>query len=124
MVLHWSYFKSRPAVTGDLFSEFKNSRNGHEARRIAQVLDALVRLNIDYDTDAMEICVRILMGLCQADTFSDPSYLDVMEWAPPTDPMPRELLRQFQKGVKRRAQLKKSSATTPAPNMAAGGGRG
>ena len=90
--------------------QFSNLRAGHEARRTAQALDALRREGVPLHFEGMEILVRNLCGVVEADKHGDPSLLEGLEWALPQDIVPRSVLRTVMKDAKRRNQLKPKSA--------------
>jgi hypothetical protein len=94
--------------------DFSNQRAGHEARRTAQAIDALLREGVPLHFDGMEILVRNLAGVVEADKSADPSVLTGMEWQPPQDIVPRSVLRTVLKDAKRRKELKPKKPT-PAP---------
>jgi hypothetical protein len=105
-------------------SHFANIRSMHEARRIAQAIDAFTREGIDLHHEGMEILVRNLAGLHMADQHSDPSLLEHFEWDPPTDIVPRDILRTVFKDAKRNSKFKPSKKKTPAdPKKGAGAGK-
>lgn len=95
---------------------FSNQRAGHEARRTAQALDALMREGVPLHLEGMEILVRNLAGVCEADKRGDPTVLEGLEWALPQDIVPRSVLRTVLKDAKRRNELKPKNKPAPRPN--------
>ena len=99
---------------------FRSSRNWHEARVLAQGIDRLLEEGISHSSAAMEIFIRRLVGLQKADQYDDVTLLEELEWAPPEDVVPREVLRAALKGAERRKKLrpqnrKWNSSGGPAP---------
>lgn len=105
-------------------AEFKNLRSMHEARRTAQAIDAFGRSGVSLHEEGMEILVRNLAGLVQADRFGDPSLLEELEWAPPEDLLPRAVLRTVLKDSKRRAKYKPGGGAGKKSSGAGGGAGG
>ena len=94
--------------------EFKNLRNRHEARRVAQAIDAYRREGIDTSYEGTEILVRTLAGLYKSDQLGSPGILEQLEWAPPEDILPRSMLRRAIKDNKAQAKLRPTPKNTPA----------
>lgn len=103
------------------FTTFKRSRNQHEARRIAQVLDQARRV-ASLDEIFMEMLCRNLAGIIAVDLYNDPSLLEQIELAPPQELISRDHLRLFVKDAKRLTDLKKS-VTSGERNKRAGGAK-
>jgi hypothetical protein len=98
--------------------DFGNPRAGHEARRTAQALDALIKEGVPLHFEGMEILVRNLVGVCEADRFGDTCILEGLEWALPQDVVPSAVLRTVMKDAKRRKELKpkpQRGSVPPAP---------
>ena len=91
-------------------AQFRNTRNMHEARRIAQAIDAFRREGVSWDSEGMEILVRNLAGLHKSDEYGDATFLEEMEWAPPESIVPDSVMRPIVKAVKR------TKALRPKPN--------
>jgi hypothetical protein len=106
--------------------DFKNSRSGHECRRAAQTIDALMDEGTRLSMTGMEILFRTVAGLMVADEYGDPTLLEGLEWAPPEAIVPRDILRTVMQDAKRRRDLvpKAKAGPTPAVTPAKGGGRG
>jgi len=92
--------------------DFSDQRSMHEARRTAQAIDALIREGVPLHLEGMEILVRSLAGVVEADKLGEPAVLAGMEWQPPQDIVPRSVLRTVLKDAKRRKELKTKK---PAP---------
>ena len=105
--------------------DFSNQRSAHEARRTAQAVDALLREGVSLQLEGMEILVRNLAGVVEADKLGEPAVLTGMEWQPPQDIVPRSVLRTVLKDAKRRKELKpkKAAKPTPAPRDPKKGGQ-
>ena len=82
---------------------WKNQRGMHEARRIALVLDSLLEeLGSEAESlTATEMLVRNLVGLRFADTSNSTSMLEIMELAPPSALLPKQLEQAAFKAAKR-----------------------
>jgi hypothetical protein len=79
-------------------------RPGHEARRLAQIVDAI---QVDPEL-ALEMAVRDLCGIVASETYSNKGILDNLEWNPPLGALPNEFLHTVIKQVNRVA-----AATNP-----------
>lgn len=116
-------YRSAPEYVRSI--QFNNARAGHEARRTAQALDALIREGVPLHYEGMEILVRNLAGICEADRLGDPAILEGIEWAPPQAIIPRQMLRTVIKDANRHSKLrmpkktKPPAASGPAPGAAA-----
>jgi hypothetical protein len=104
--------------------EFKNARSGHEARRVAQAIDALMSEKVSPAFLGMEILFRTLAGLQLADESADATLLDEMEWAPPEAIVPRDIFRTIVKDARRRRDLKPKPPVVAAPGVGKNGTRG
>ena len=106
--------------------DFKNQRSGHEARRTAQAIDAFVREGVSLHYEGMEILVRTLAGVVEADNYGEPAILTEMEWQPPQEIVPRAMIRTVLKDVKRRREIKpkKQPASRDQKNGGQQGGAG
>lgn len=105
--------------------DFSNQRAAHEARRTAQAIDALLRDGVPLHFEGMEILVRNLTGVVEADKLGESAVLTGMEWQPPQDIVPRSVLRTVLKDAKRRKELKpkKTSRSEPASRDPKKGGQ-
>ena len=92
---------------------FNNTRNGHEARRLAQVVDALLNDGL-HKTLGVEIAVRALMGILHADMCQDAYLIETFEWKPPKMLVHRNDLRRHMKeaGSFKKLDKKKSKGAT------------
>ena len=86
--------------------DFHNQRAAHEARRSAQAVDALLRQGVPLHYEGMEILVRNMTGVVEADKLNESAVLTGMEWQPPQDVVPRSILRTVLKDAKRRGKIK------------------
>ena len=82
---------------------WKNQRGMHEARRISLVLDSLLEeLGSQAESlTATEMLVRNLVGLRFADDSNSTSMLEIMELAPPSALLPKQLEQAAFKAAKR-----------------------
>lgn len=105
--------------------DFSNQRAAHEARRTAQAIDALLREGVPLHFEGMEILVRNLTGVVEADKLGESAVLTGMEWQPPQDIVPRSVLRTVLKDAKRRKELKpkKTPKSEPASRDPKKGGQ-
>ena len=105
--------------------DFSNTRAMHEARRTAQAIDALLREGVPLHFEGMEILVRNLTGVVEADKLGESAVLTGMEWQPPQDIVPRSVLRTVLKDAKRRKELKpkKTPKSEPASRDPKKGGQ-
>ena len=94
--------------------DFKNTRAMHEARRVAQAIDAFQREGVGHQYEGMEILLRTLAGLYKADEFGSQDILEQLEWAPPEDILPRGVVRTAVKDAQRQAKLRPTKKK-PAP---------
>ena len=97
-------------------------RSKHECRRMAQLIDQLLKEGTTVHHLSLEMCLRNLAGLQQADAFKDPSILMQFEWQPPRDIVPKEILRDAIKDAKR--YQKYTRPPGGGHNGASTGGRG
>ena len=106
MVFHDRLFReAKSALEFVRRQTWDNVRSRHEARRTAQVIDQLLREGIGTDSLAMEMLLRNLTGLCEADKCSDASILAELEWQPPEELIPRNLMRTIRKDAERRSKF-------------------
>jgi hypothetical protein len=84
---------------------WSNIRSFHEARRNAQVFDALRLTNVPLTHDAMEMLLRNLVGLQTADARNNLALLDEFEFAPVQDVCPRDVLRTILRDHQRNHSL-------------------
>lgn len=96
-------------------TDFSNLRAAHEARRTAQAIDALLREGVPLSFEGMEILLRNLAGVVEADRLGEPAVLTGMEWQPPQDIVPRSVLRTVLKDAKRIKEMKPKRPTKPTP---------
>jgi hypothetical protein len=97
--------------------EFKSQRSFHEARRIAQAVDALVKDGARLRWTGMEMLLRNLSGICEADRLDEVGILEAFELRPPQQLLPRQVLRTVLKDVARAKKLRSgrtSSSSAPA----------
>lgn len=109
--------------------EWTNARSSHEARRVAQAIDAFVSEGVHLEFEGMEILVRTMAGLHTSDQNGNAGLLEEMEWAPPDELLPadvfRTLVKDSQRKDKIRAAAKKPApAATPKNPKKGGGGAG
>ena len=96
--------------------DWDNTRSSHEARRIAQVVDQALAEGITTDSLAMEMLLRNLTGLYEADVNRNPPILAELEWEPPEELIPRSVMRTVLKDAERRAKFDaKAKKTKPRP---------
>ena len=105
--------------------DFSSQRAMHEARRTAQAIDALLREGVPLHFEGMEILIRNLTGVVEADKLGESAVLTGMEWQPPQDIVPRSVLRTMLKDAKRRKELKpkKTPKSEPASRDPKKGGQ-
>jgi hypothetical protein len=82
-------------------------RASHEARRMAQVIDASLQEGVPATSLAMEIAMRALTGVVYAAQQGNPALLDQLEWNPPGAALPTELAHKLIKQTNRAAQASK-----------------
>lgn len=102
-------------------ANFTNSRNRHEARRIAHAIDAFLQEGVPVSSEGMEILLRNLAGLHKSDEFNDATFLEEMEWAPPECIVPDSVMRPIIKAVKRTKALRPTKKKPSADPKADGG---
>jgi hypothetical protein len=107
------YSRSCSAYVRDI--SFRKDRNAHEARRIAQVVDAAVREGASLKQDFMEMLLRNLAAICKADELGEPQIIHEFEFEPPQELIPREALRVALKDSQRYALLRRNGTRTPRP---------
>ena len=85
-----------------------SSRTFATSTRLAlwQAIDAFRQEGVSAETEGMEILVRRLVGLQKADAFNDNGLLTAMEWRPPSDVVPRRMMRTIIKDAERQTKLK------------------
>ena len=105
-IMHRVLANHRSALDYVRSVDFGNLRASHEARRTAQAIDALMREGVPLSYEGMEILVRNMAGVVEADKHNDSAVLEGLEWALPQDIVPRAVLRTVMKDAKRRKQLK------------------
>jgi hypothetical protein len=98
-------------------SDISNQRTYHEARRLAQSIDAFLKEGVTADFLGMEIAMRSLLGLVLADQTGNPALLEHLEWAPPKMPVSKDIYDSLVKTVHRAAKVKPRAA----PNNPKGG---
>jgi Arc/MetJ family transcription regulator len=90
-------------------ASFSNTRKYYEALSLAQAIDAFRAEGVDHKYEGVEILVRRLVGLKQADEMKDDSFLSVIAWSPREALVPQDLLRRHIKDVERLKKLKPSA---------------
>jgi hypothetical protein len=88
------------------YVSFNKERAAHEARRTAQAIDSLVADGVPLTLEGMEILVRNMVAVYEADKRNDTGILDSLEWAPPEDVVPRDIMRTVIKDTKRNEKFK------------------
>ena len=87
--------------------DWANARHGHEARRIATAIDALEKDGVDLKFEGVQVLLTNLAALHSASEFSESAcMLEVMEWAPPEQAVPREFVRRAIKDAERLQKVK------------------
>jgi hypothetical protein len=76
-------------------------RAKHEARRLAQIVDSMVRAGVPATTEYMEIALRSLCGVVLAGAKGNPKYLELLEFFPPEACVPPGLLEALNKQATR-----------------------
>jgi len=85
---------------------WRRARDGHEARRLAQIVDALMRSGkVTADDDGMEMALRTLASLAEANRHDLPALVEQMEWRPPEQAVGRGVLREAIKDMQRQESL-------------------
>ena len=74
--------------------------------------DLLVQNGAPLHWTGMEALLRNLAGVCESDKLGDPSVIEGLEWAPPQDIVPRNVLRMVMRDAKRRKELKGSKSVS------------
>ena len=101
-----------------------NTRNGHELRRLALVIDLFVAWSgtssSALSSPPFECMMRSFAAVFQADRDNDPNVLTVLEYRPKGHLLPSNMLRSVRKDAKRVKELVKSSAPS---RRGRGGGR-
>ena len=101
-----------------------NTRNGHELRRLALVIDLFVAWSgtssSSLSSPPFECMMRSFAAVFQADRDNDPNVLTVLEFRPKGSLLPSNMLRSVRKDARRVKELNKSSA--PPPGVAEGVG--
>jgi hypothetical protein len=102
--LRASMMQSRTGTVLGRAREFKYAepRNQHDARRLAQVIDALEAGHHDI---SLEILWRWFSGLILADQNGNMQFLSQLEWAPPTQVLAPSLNVLLHKMVKRAGEV-------------------
>ena len=107
---------------------FKRERNFHEARRVAQAIDAFRAEGVPDSAEGMEVLARTLHGLVMTDKYGDPTLLERFEWEPPEEVVPVSVLRVVMKDAQRQAKYKPKQDRQPqnprAPNPRANNPQG
>ena len=76
-------------------------RAKHEARRLAQIVDSMVRAGVPATTEYMEIALRSLCGVVLDEVKGNPKYLELLEFFPPEACVPPGLLEALNKQATR-----------------------
>jgi hypothetical protein len=105
-------------------ADFSNLRAGHEARRTAQAIDALVKDGVSLELEGMEILCRNLAGIVLADQHGNPALLEQMEWQPPQAIVSKSVLRTLMKDAERAKKFKPAGRPAPADPKKQGAGKG
>ena len=80
-----------------------DGRPAHEARRMAQLIDAMLTMGMQTTDLPMEIALRALCGVIFSAVHSNPGLLEQMEWSPPGAAVPKSLAYQVIKRANRAA---------------------
>jgi hypothetical protein len=108
------------------FNKWNNVRNSHEARRMVQIMDALVKqqgVRATVISEAGEMLMRNIAGLAKSDEWKKPSLMEQFEWKPPKDVIPRDWMRLLVKDAQKTETLLKTKSSNPAPTQKGGAGK-
>jgi hypothetical protein len=87
-------------------ASWQNLRHSYEARSLAQAIDAFRQEGVTASFEGMEILVRRLAALHQADQYDDNALIHALEWCPPQNVIPRATLRVALKDAAQRNRLR------------------
>jgi hypothetical protein len=97
-----------------------DGRPYHEARRLAQAIDAFIGEGVSLHTEGLEILLRALTGVVFSEQEGNKKLLDHVEWNPPGGSLPPKLAEAFIKVEARRAKTHKKSSSPGADGKRSG----